>query len=155
MSKLCHQCSNLLYDGEKICMRCGAVQKVNAARLPDEPLPAQLPPYQKNEISYNSMDVYEEPLTTAQWLWTVVATNLFSVVSLVITIVWACRRSTHGDKKILPRPADLSGYLVGDYSDFCGNCHGAGAGFFPLFRLTFHNIFIICNKKIVYTPPKM
>ena len=90
MAKLCNQCSNLLYDDEAICTRCGAVQKGNEAKQNY----IAAPEFNRSEYP---QPVYEEELSTFHWLGIIVLTNLLSVISIVITMVWAFKKSTRTD----------------------------------------------------------
>lgn len=120
MSRQCPNCGNFLLENERFCTRCGANINDTAQPAPEQPAAYQqqpnnnvppVPPYTAPQpqpqaqpqynynYTYNQQVPQEKPMTTGQWVGTIIVTTWFGIISLIITLVWAFSDSTNTSKK--------------------------------------------------------
>ena len=124
MSKTCNNCGNIFDDDANICPRCGtqfiALQAPNPENtVPNEQQSEQ--PAENNVYSMPSQQQYqqsygqpqqqwqsysqpyqppaEKPMGVGSWLGTILLTNLFGIISLILLFVWAFSNDTPIPKK--------------------------------------------------------
>ncbi len=104
MSKTCQNCGNIFEDDANICPRCGMqyieVQPVNSG-------------YQQNYNNQSYNQSYNQPygqqypspvqssdsMTLGSWVGTVLLTNLFGIISIILLFVWGFSDTTPIAKK--------------------------------------------------------
>lgn len=107
MERYCSQCGSLVSGNAAHCPNCGAPLK-SAVDLGKET--AQQQPQYPQQNGYNGQ--YGQPMqqnqqygapvqqmTTGQWVGTILLTTCFSMVSLILTIVWGFGYTTPEPKK--------------------------------------------------------
>lgn len=108
MSKTCPNCGNIFEDDANICPRCG-MQYIEAQPVNDNTYqnygnnpytqqygqPYGQQPYQQYAAPVQSGD----SMTLGSWIGTILLTNLFGLISIILLFVWGFSDSTPTAKK--------------------------------------------------------
>ena len=108
MSKTCPNCGNIFEDDANICPRCG-MQYIEAQPVNDNTYqnygnnpytqqygqPYGQQPYQQYAVPVQSGD----SMTLGSWIGTILLTNLFGLISIILLFVWGFSDSTPTAKK--------------------------------------------------------
>ena len=125
MSKTCNNCGNIFDDDANICPRCGtqfiALQAPNPENTELHEQQSEqfaennvyhMPPQQQYQQPYGQPQQQyqqsysqpyqppaEKPMGVGSWLGTILLTNLFGIISLILLFVWAFSSDTPIPKK--------------------------------------------------------
>ena len=111
MAKRCTKCGNFMMDDERFCPNCGENSQSEAV-TPPAPVPQQnnqqyyqqpqqnqqyyQQPQQNQQYTYGQpgaapqyMPPQQEEMSLGKWVWTIIATTFFGLISLIICLVWA------------------------------------------------------------------
>ncbi len=101
MAKRCAKCGNFMMDDERFCPNCGENSQSEAV-TPPAPVPQQnnqqyyQQPQQNQQYTYGQpgtapqyMPPQQEEMSLGKWVWTIIATTFFGLISLIICLVWA------------------------------------------------------------------
>lgn len=109
MSKTCPNCGNIFEDEANICPRCG-MQYIEAQPANDNNTyqnynNSGIYGQQYNQQPYGQYGQYAAPvqssdsMTLGSWIGTILLTNLFSLISIILLFVWGFSDSTPIAKK--------------------------------------------------------
>ncbi|MGN0578917.1 MAG: hypothetical protein ACI4J4_09880 [Ruminiclostridium sp.] len=105
MAKRCAKCGNFMMDDERFCPNCGENSQ-NEVVTPPAPVPQQdnqqqyyqqaQQPQQNQQYTYGQpgaapqyMPPQQEEMTLGKWVWTIIATSFFGIISIILALVWA------------------------------------------------------------------
>ena len=107
MAKRCAKCGNFMMDDERFCPNCGENSQSEAV-TPPAPVPQQdnqqnqqyyqqaQQPQQNQQYTYGQpgaapqyIPPQQEEMTLGKWVWTIIATTFFGLISLIVSLVWA------------------------------------------------------------------
>lgn len=109
MSKTCPNCGNIFEDEANICPRCGMqyieAQPVNNGNTYQDYNNSGIYGQQYNQQPYGQYQQYGVPvqssdsMTLGSWVGTILVTNLFGLISIILLFVWGFSDSTPIAKK--------------------------------------------------------
>lgn len=105
MSKICTNCNNAFDDSMNICPYCGAQFGVNSAQPAQSyqqnayPVQGYQQTYYGQPVQYPVYPNNQEQMTIGNWLATIILTNLFFPLDIIMLFVWGFGSSVPSAKK--------------------------------------------------------